>query len=656
MAEEQNEIRSINWSELFTFTQIFKGWKMAIHPSKLMLAMAAVVLLFLLGWAMDMVWGWADRNVLPGEIALHAQASTADFDLAVAREKEARLPAAATLKASAVRNLYGLADYAAACDQAAKSFITPSVENHLKAAFDRALGAYNTDKEKGYKPLAADEILADAKKNNVGAKALVGEARTLSGREDDKIDELLDQAYKDAEGAIKNLASGKDEAMANLALQRKIYEYAKTFRRHALETDARRIAGSGIASSFVDYEWNCLRGVLSAAFHGRVVSGLRTYPYLLDRKGPQAFPTDATTQIPALEVGDARMPINALNPPNLEEPGCLLWTLMASRGLIWLVQEHWVFGTLYLLMALAICALFGGAVNRIAALHFAREEKISISQALKFSASKFLSFFMAPLIPIIIILGLGLLISLGGLLGNIPVVGPILVAALLGLALILGIAIAFLTVGLAGGLGLMYPTIAVEGSDSFDAISRSYSYIFARPWRAMLYGAVAMIYGAITYTFVRIFVYIALTATHTFVGLGIFGGGDRLGPAADRLDVIWTAPTFDSLFGHFSWAAMSGPDKTAAFIIGIWVFLVAVLVTAYLLSYAASATTIIYFLLRRKVDATDLDDVYVEEGGEDELAPIAAPTDMPAPAAAAVPAAPAAPAPVDQPPQGDAKP
>ena len=35
--------------------------------------------------------------------------------------------------------------------------------------------------------------------------------------------------------------------------------------------------------------------------------------------------------------------------------------------------------------------------------------------------------------------------------------------------------------GLTGGFNLMYPTIAVEGSDSFDAISRSFSYVYARP-------------------------------------------------------------------------------------------------------------------------------------------------------------------------------
>jgi hypothetical protein len=51
----------------------------------------------------------------------------------------------------------------------------------------------------------------------------------------------------------------------------------------------------------------------------------------------------------------------------------------------------------------------------------------------------------------------------------------------------------------------------------------------------------------------------------------------------------------------------------------VWVAIVVGLVAAYMLTYFASSTTAIYYILRRRVDATDLDDVYVEE--EEDLAP-----------------------------------
>ena len=58
--------------------------------------------------------------------------------------------------------------------------------------------------------------------------------------------------------------------------------------------------------------------------------------------------------------------------------------------------------------------------------------------------------------------------------------------------------------GTVGGFNLMYPTIAVEGSDSFDAISRTFSYVYARPWRMLFYTLVAIVYGALCYLFVRL--------------------------------------------------------------------------------------------------------------------------------------------------------
>jgi len=42
---------------------------------------------------------------------------------------------------------------------------------------------------------------------------------------------------------------------------------------------------------------------------------------------------------------------------------------------------------------------------------------------------------------------------------------------------------------------LMYCTISTEGSDSFDAISRSYSDVFQAAWSYLGYAAVALLYG-----------------------------------------------------------------------------------------------------------------------------------------------------------------
>ena len=170
-------------------------------------------------------------------------------------------------------------------------------------------------------------------------------------------------------------------------------------------------------------------------------------------------------------------------------------------GPSWAISQHPVFFSIYGLFFLAIWSIFGGAIARIAAVHVARDEKISIRQALRFSTSKFLSFLSAPVIPMLIVLIVGLIVAVGGFLTNIPFIGPILVGALFFLALAAGFVMTLVLLGLIGGFNLMYPTIAVEGSDSFDAISRSFSYLYARPWRLAFYTLVAVVYGGLTYAF-----------------------------------------------------------------------------------------------------------------------------------------------------------
>src|SRR3989440_5840949 len=51
----------------------------------------------------------------------------------------------------------------------------------------------------------------------------------------------------------------------------------------------------------------------------------------------------------------------------------------------------------------------------------------------------------------------------------------------------------------------------------------------------------------------------------------------------------------------------------------VWVYLAIGLLGAFAISFYFSANTIIYFLMRHEVDATELDDVYLEQS-DDEFA------------------------------------
>lgn len=600
MAEEQHEVRRIHWNEVFSWTEIFRGFRLAIDYTKLGLAVAAITLVLLAGWVMDNVWSVAGARVYPNEIADHFRLPSSAFESNKETWQETRINQAAGL-------LYNI------------RLERPTLRSYLRLLQDKAprsqylLDAFREELS------AANERISWSSPNRAeilqGADdyaELLEEAEEGFEEEIERIEGILPDAYERAEAAIDaaDLDDDREEAARKtLERGRKLAYRALSERRQAFAASVREIRGETVGAALLEYESQCLWNAIRSVRYLNILGGLEDYRETLSRRAIQPVAAGPLQQV------------NLSPRPQDDRPGFVVSLLLAAHGFCWLIAEHWLYAIICLAVLLAVWAFFGGAIHRVAALHAAREERIGIGQALRFACQKFVSFFTAPLIIVAVVLFFGGLLALGGFaLGNYA--GGILMGILFFLALLVGFAGAFLAIGLVAGGGLMYPTIAVEGSDSFDAISRSFSYIFLRPFRAIWYGLVALVYGVVTYLFVRLFAFLALRLTHCFVKWGVFTGGERLDPSADKLDVLWATPQFDSLFGPFNWYAMSGWEKVGSSILHIWIYLVAAGVAAYLLTFFASSTTVIYLLLRKKVDATDLDDVYVEEPEEEiEAAP-----------------------------------
>ena len=623
MADESQQLPRVNWNEVIAFTHVFKSFRMAIHVSKLALAVAAVLLIWLWASVLDTGSGWMGTRVLDGEIIQYVSSSPTDFekwqDSTEAKRK--RIEELVNLWGDAHAELAGLQGF----------LVVLRNEGGDGRFFENAFQAkvINESQSKPELPSLTDRQYQAKDKRSKALDAVRG----LVEKQAERIEELIGKA-KDA--AAKNInddrtldSKAKREAEEKLAKDVRIAERALTLRKLSYRYKIEQLEGRGVFEALTAYEGRCLTNSLLAVRYGNMTGGLSRYRTLMDRRSELLPPEPDTSSIPATVS-----PI-----PADDAPGLLFWVLMMLNGLCWLIARHWLLAILMLAVALAVWALFGGAIHRIAALHFGREQKISIGQALRFSAGKFLSFYFAPLIPLAIVFVIGAFISCGGFaLGSWG--GGIAMGLLLPLALGAGLLIAFLLVGLGGGGALMYPTIAVESSDSFDAIGRSYSYVYGRPWRAAFYGLVAAFYGVICYMFVRFCAFLTLATTHWFVGAGVIGGGQTVSPLADKLDVLWPAPTFDNLMSTAPSEAMSGLEPIGAWLVWFWTMLVAVTVLAFLLSFCASAKTVIYFLLRRRIDATDLDDVYVDEPQEDfGSEPAEEPAETPAPASAEKPAA-----------------
>ena len=279
-------------------------------------------------------------------------------------------------------------------------------------------------------------------------------------------------------------------------------------------------------------------------------------------------------------------------------------------GVLWLVDEKLLYFILFGAGFLLIWSLAGGALCRSAALQFTRDEKLSLGQMVGYVQQRWLgSFFMAPLLPVIFIVMTMLCLVVGGMVLRIPVVGDILAGGAFILAIAGGFVIALLLLGLLAGGSLLWPTVAVEGSDAFDAFSRSLNYILARPFKAILYAVIAVVYGSLCWLFVHLITFVGLKFAHGVVGVG----SAFFGLTGDKLERVWPIHGIQQLHAWPDWATLSWYECISAFLIGVTVLAVVALMWAFLVSFYFNASTVIYFLLRRDVDTIDLEEIHVEE-------------------------------------------
>lgn len=276
-------------------------------------------------------------------------------------------------------------------------------------------------------------------------------------------------------------------------------------------------------------------------------------------------------------------------------------------ALMWAFRYHYIYCLIFVIIALAVMSVCGGALCRIAALQFAQGEKPGLTESLRFSTGRFTSFFAAPLTPIGIIAFMGLFIFLLGLAGNIPRAGELIVGLGMPWALFLGALTAVIAVGGVVGFGLMFPAVAYDGSDCFDSISRSFSYVYAQPARMAIYTVMAAVYGAICYIVIRFFVFLMLWITHCFLRLGVWTEGGTDG--VNKLKAIWPGPEMMNLLGSSGPLTANSTELLASRLVYFFVLVVIGLMVSFIISFYFCANTVIYSLMRNRVDNTALDDI-----------------------------------------------
>src|ERR1051326_1200139 len=62
-------VHAVNWANILDFTHLFRGFRLAINPAKILIALLAIALIYVAGRTFDAAWG---RQVRRNDIELYA--------------------------------------------------------------------------------------------------------------------------------------------------------------------------------------------------------------------------------------------------------------------------------------------------------------------------------------------------------------------------------------------------------------------------------------------------------------------------------------------------------------------------------------------------------------------------------------------------------
>lgn len=318
---------------------------------------------------------------------------------------------------------------------------------------------------------------------------------------------------------------------------------------------------------------------------------------------PWKAATDAVPDQPTLPYWDAAItPVSNADP--ISEPDnpvsgpWFMLSLPALHGIGYTAFGIRAAVCLFLcgVLGVAVWAFFGAAICRIAAVQLAAQEQVGLGAALRYAARKWPSYFAAPLFPIggvllaaipVLVLGWIMRADVGLLVGGL--VWPLALGA--------GLLMTLLLLGVLFGWPLMWATISTEGTDSFDALSRTYAYVFQRPLHYLFYAVVAGFIGWLGWLLVQNFAAGVVWMSYWAAG---WGSGQ------EQLNALMNV-------GDLSGAAWLG-----AILVRFWSECVKLLAAGYLFSYFWGAAAAIYLLLRRDVDATEMDEVHLDADASEQ--------------------------------------
>jgi hypothetical protein len=301
---------------------------------------------------------------------------------------------------------------------------------------------------------------------------------------------------------------------------------------------------------------------------------------------------------PAPDQGQGTLSIREIGLPSADAIPAVFRRFVApvqsllTRTLSVTKVAYYVFGSLWLLL---VWGFVGGAIARTAALRLGREERIGLGAALRFACQRWFGYAASPLFPLALLLLTSLPMYLLGLLLRWDW-GVLTAGVMWWLLLLCGLSSAVLLLGLLCGWPLMWGTISCERQgDTFEAFSRSFSYAFRCPLHYLFYAALGTACGALGWLLVYYFAEAVIYLTDWPAALA--AGTERW----SEIERVRDDP-----------ALAQGTLWYAGLLLAFFRGLVRATVTGFCYSFFWCLATAVYLLLRRDVDHTEFDEVYVE--------------------------------------------
>jgi hypothetical protein len=651
MAEEQVGVRKDDPRELPAWMKLFSGFKVALDPKKLLLAAGGILMMALGWWVLALIFFDVFSGKAPPTWEEYKGADSGDWKaFKVARIRwNLRYEMAGVPPAEGEPWKYDAADLAGSAQEydeikKEKEKIEGEISKRTRKVYLGSSADWSQYWLEVGKP-AAYTIPFKTDETNLEALKKLTKSPTTVQAEDIVLDTGIPEKYTATVKGIPIEIPKEGKANAD--------KLAKDLRESKSIADIEQEIRNKQRSEKPEISRKALELIKSSAVRYKPYGRLRTWPWFEDR-GPNpyllitgratTYGDDGVRPVP-WERGEFFAWVARDQVPVLIEP-----LVKFLRPIVYLFDPGaggWnrLYLILVVLWTLLSWGLFGGAITRMAAVQVARpNEKVGMTEAFRFASSRYKSFFSAPLFPLLFLLVLTVFLIIFGLVQEWTFFfGDIFVAGLFWpLVLLVGLIMAVVLVGLVGW-PLMYSTISAEGSDSFDAISRSYSYVYQAPWQYLWYSIVAIVYGAVLVFFVglmgSLMVYLgkwgvsraptieSREPTYLFVFAPTsYGWRDLLlynQPETETVPVVHNSGTVgqELTLSKTYRDSMTWHNYVGAILVSIWIYILFLMVVGFGYSYFWCAGTIIYLLMRRKVDDTEMDEVHLEEEEFEEPAP-----------------------------------